>query len=43
MIKRAMDYKQNPSDFMDEVLQELEVRLSEYQSDQWRAASFKLV
>ncbi|KAG7276738.1 hypothetical protein CRUP_030355 [Coryphaenoides rupestris] len=24
MIKRAVDYKQNPSDFMDEVLQELE-------------------
>lgn len=26
MIKRAVDYKQNPSDFMDEVMQELEVR-----------------
>lgn len=25
MIKRALDYKQNPSDFMDEVMQELEV------------------
>lgn len=25
MIARAVDYKQNPSDFMDEVLQELEV------------------
>lgn len=25
MIKRAVDYKQNPSDFMDEVMQELEV------------------
>ncbi|KAG7217431.1 hypothetical protein INR49_021598 [Caranx melampygus] len=24
MIKRAVDYKQNPSDFMDEVMQELE-------------------
>ncbi|KAF1386611.1 hypothetical protein PFLUV_G00096660 [Perca fluviatilis] len=24
MIKRALDYKQNPSDFMDEVMQELE-------------------
>lgn len=30
MIKRAVDYKQNPSDFMDEVMQELEVNLSEY-------------
>lgn len=29
MIKRAVDYKQNPSDFMDEVMQELEVHLSE--------------
>lgn len=27
VIKRAVDYKQNPSDFMDEVLQELEVEL----------------
>lgn len=26
MINRALDYKQNPSDFMDEVLQELEVQ-----------------
>lgn len=25
MIRRAVDYKQNPSDFMDEVMQELEV------------------
>lgn len=25
MIKRAVEYKQNPSDFMDEVMQELEV------------------
>lgn len=25
MIKSAVDYKQNPSDFMDEVMQELEV------------------
>lgn len=24
MIKRAVEYKQNPSDFMDEVMQELE-------------------
>lgn len=30
MIKRAVDYKKNPSDFMDEVMQELEVDLSEY-------------
>lgn len=29
MIKRAVDYKQNPSDFMDEVMQELEVHISE--------------
>lgn len=28
MINRAVDYKQNPSDFMDEVLEELEVWLS---------------
>lgn len=28
MIKMAVDYKQNPSDFMDEVMQELEVHLS---------------
>lgn len=27
MIKRAVDYKENPSDFMDEVLQELEVEV----------------
>lgn len=27
MIKRAVDYKQNPSDFMDEVMQELEVHV----------------
>lgn len=32
MIKRAVDYKQNPSDFMDEVMQELEVHFSEYQN-----------
>lgn len=35
MIKRAVDYKQNPSDFMDEVMQELEVHLSEYQNTAW--------
>uniref|UniRef100_A0A3P9JYQ4 RAB, member of RAS oncogene family-like 2 n=1 Tax=Oryzias latipes TaxID=8090 RepID=A0A3P9JYQ4_ORYLA len=28
MINRALEYKQNPSDFMDEVMQELEVRCS---------------
>lgn len=30
MINRALDYKQNPSDFMDEVLQELEVQMSPF-------------
>lgn len=30
MIKRAVDYKQNPSDFMDEVMQELEVLVFKY-------------
>lgn len=28
MIKRAVEYKQNPSDFMDEVMEELEVKFS---------------
>lgn len=27
MILRAVEYKQNPRDFMDEVMQELEVKL----------------
>uniref|UniRef100_A0A3P9JE37 RAB, member of RAS oncogene family-like 2 n=1 Tax=Oryzias latipes TaxID=8090 RepID=A0A3P9JE37_ORYLA len=32
MINRALEYKQNPSDFMDEVMQELEVRCSIFYS-----------
>lgn len=37
MIKRAVDYKQNPSDFMDEVMQELEVHISEYKNSLFTA------
>lgn len=32
-IKRAVDYKQNPSDFMDEVMHELEVHFLQAQTN----------
>uniref|UniRef100_A0A3Q3IT51 RAB, member of RAS oncogene family-like 2 n=1 Tax=Monopterus albus TaxID=43700 RepID=A0A3Q3IT51_MONAL len=41
-IKRAVDYKQNPSDFMDEVLQELENFDLEKKEDDSEAEEDKL-
>uniref|UniRef100_A0A3Q4FYG3 RAB, member of RAS oncogene family-like 2 n=2 Tax=Pseudocrenilabrinae TaxID=318546 RepID=A0A3Q4FYG3_NEOBR len=43
MIKRAVEYKQNPSDFMDEVMQELEKDNSEAEEDGLKAESPELV